>query len=456
MKAWKKLYGVLFFAMCLVPSAGLLPAALTGSGDGEGNSHEALSDLPALFSEDGSLRDTYFEELGDYFQEHFAYRDRFVTADALLMSKVFGTSAADGVIVGTDGWLYYKDSLEDYQRTNPMSDRELFNVAHSLAMMQTYLEEKGCTFAFTVAPNKNSLYGENMPYYTRVQTDNEKNIDRLQLYLTQEGVNYIDLFSAFENEEEILYHKRDSHWNNKGAAMAADQLLDTLGKEHTSFADTDYEIRTDFSGDLDEMLYPSAVTPEDEIYYTTEFQYTYLNEIESTFDTRIYTANAAASGALVMYRDSFGNAILPFLAEAYGTAYFSRGIPYQLSDVDTMLADTLIVERAERFLTEMAASPPVMPAPEAELSEDAVPLTADSVSGVTSGTWGTYTKLGGTIDSSCLDTRSRIFVKLENGTVYEAFPTTSGDGEEGFVLYLEDSQFSGSEEQIQIYITKES
>lgn len=61
-----------------------------------------------------------------------------------------------------------------------------------------------------------------------------------------------------------------------------------------------------------------------------------------------------------MYRDSFGNTLLPFFADAYANAYFSRGVPYQLSDVDTQNADTVVVERAERFLPEMAKNPPVL------------------------------------------------------------------------------------------------
>lgn len=452
MKAWKIAYSALFFAVCLVPSAGLL---LPGGAETDGTGHEALAALPSVTKADGSFNDAYFEELGDYFQEHFFRRDSFVTADAKVMGDVFGVSAADGVIRGTDGWLYYKDSLEDYQRTNPMSGRELFNVAHTLAMMQDYLKNKGCSFLFTVAPNKNSLYGENMPYYYKVQTENEKNIDRLVPYLTEEGVNYADLFSVFETRDEVLYHKRDSHWNNKGASLAADTLLDALGQLHTSFTDTDCEVRADFSGDLDEMLYPAAVTPEEEVYYTTDFQYTYLSEIESTFDTKIYTLNTAALGTLVMYRDSFGNALLPFMAEAYGTAYFSRGIPYTLDDVDTMLAGTVVVERAERFLTEMAEDPPVMPAQAALLPEGAVQLTASQTADVTVGSYGTYTKISGTIQNDALSERSKIYVTAEGEMAYEAFPTTSADGQEGFVLYLAAGTFPGDTPQVTLYITEE-
>ena len=55
-----------------------------------------------------------------------------------------------------------------------------------------------------------------------------------------------------------------------------------------------------------------------------------VEEISSNFDPRITTVNPVKEGSLVMYRDSFGNALLPYMADAYANAYFSRGIPYQL------------------------------------------------------------------------------------------------------------------------------
>ena len=384
-----------------------------------------------------------------------------MTANALVMGKGFGVSAADGVIQGTDGWLYYKDSLNDYQGVELMSGRSVFNVAHTLRLMQDYVEKNGCAFLFAAAPNKNTLYGEHMPYYDQVRTGKESNLDRLGRALKAEDVSFVDLKSVFQEQEEVLYHKRDSHWNNKGASLAADAMLDALGKLHISYTNGDYEIRKDFIGDLDKMLYPEALTPEEEIYYEKGFSWSYVEEVESNFAPRISTTGSLASGSLVMYRDSFGNALLPFLAEAYGQAYFSRGIPYQLTDLDACQADTVIVERAERFLPEMAQNPPVMEGPLAIVPKTAQILEPEELENVTCSTQGIYTKLSGTIDSEKLEETSRIYV--QNGMMaYEAFPVTNTDGTEGFVLYVENGKLpvtedgTGLAERIKIYISSEN
>lgn len=435
MKKLQVLYIAAFFAVCLVPFAGM---AVTGQKSSSEN--RTLAEFPQIKTEEG-INVQWLSDAGEYFQDHFAFRNELVTANALINGKILGTSTASGVIQGTDGWLYYKDSLEDYLGENLLEDRSLYNISHILSLMQEYLAEKNVQFAFTVAPNKNSLYDANMPYYDSCKVSDNKNLINLRKYLKNENVSYVDLYEPLAKADEILYHKRDSHWNNKGAALASDLLLEGLGKEHESYTDETYTVKTDFTGDLDEMLYPLATTPEDEIYYDRQTTFAYVGEVESNFDPRITTVNPVKTGSLVMYRDSFGNALLPFMADAYGNAYFSRGIPYQLTDVDTMAADTVVVERAERFLPEMAESAPVMPAPERTVSTGEDKADPEAVKDLEIITQGNYLKISGRIAEKYLDTESRIYVRTDGDKVYEAFPNdvTLDDGSTdcgGFTLYL--------------------
>lgn len=450
MKKGYMIYAALFFGLCLIPVLGMAVPEREQSSE-----NRKLADAPVLKDEGGWNLD-YLSDAGAYFQDHFGFRQELVTANALVQGKLFGVSAADSVIQGTDGWLYYKDSLDDYLGTNQMSGRALFNVAHSLAMMQAYVERQGADFLFTIAPNKNSLYGEHMPYYDSSRVSEEKNLVNIKPWLEREGVHYADLYEMFQGQEEILYHKRDSHWNNKGAAMAGDTLLDALGKQHLTFTEAPSERRTDFTGDLDEMLYPLALTPEEEIYYVGLDRFSYVGEVESTFDPRITTVNPSAEGSLVMYRDSFGNALLPFLANSYADAWFSRGIPYQMTDLAEHQADTVIVERAERFLPDMAKNPPQMEA-SLMLPEGTVLETTAEVSGVLAVQQGAYVKVSGVIDEAFLKEDSRICIQV-NGEAYEAFPATlelegeSRDG--GFVLYLSSDKWHPGTKEIGILVQK--
>lgn len=454
MKKGKLIYCILFFAICLCPSLGMLVTKQETSSE-----NRQLSEFPSPKTEEGKINVEWLSQAGDYFQEHFAFRNELVTGNALLHGRLLETSTADGVIQGKNGWLYYKDSLDDYLGQDLLSDRSLFNIAHMLSMTQQALEEKGVNFLFTIAPNKNSLYGDNMPYYDKLKVSDQTNRENLESWLTTEKVAYADLYQALMEEDEVLYHARDSHWNNKGAALAADVLMDALGKEHDSYEGESYTVRRDYTGDLDTMLYPLASTADDEIYYDKETTYATVEEIQSNFDPRITTVNPVKEGSLVMYRDSFGNALLPYMADAYANAYFSRGIPYQLMDVETHSADTVIIERAERFLPEMSQFPPVLTAKEISLTEDQELRGSDGAVDVKIKPQGMTAQLSGRIKEGLLDTDSRIYLKV-NGSVYEAFPMDVKVGENlddnGFCLYLPSELVAADGNDVEILIEKDN
>lgn len=454
MKKGKLIYCILFFAICLCPSLGMLVTKQETSSE-----NRQLSEFPSPKTEEGKINVEWLSQAGDYFQEHFAFRNELVTGNALLHGRLLETSTADGVIQGKNGWLYYKDSLDDYLGQDLLSDRSLFNIAHMLSMTQRALEEKGVNFLFTIAPNKNSLYGDNMPYYDKLKVSDQTNRENLESWLTTEKVAYADLYQALMEEDEVLYHARDSHWNNKGAALAADVLMDALGKDHDSYEGESYTVRRDYTGDLDTMLYPLASTADDEIYYDKETTYATVEEIQSNFDPRITTVNPVKEGSLVMYRDSFGNALLPYMADAYANAYFSRGIPYQLMDVETHSADTVIIERAERFLPEMSQFPPVLTAKEISLTEDQELQGSDGAVDVKIKPQGMTAQLSGRIKEGLLDTDSRIYLKV-NGSVYEAFPmdvkVEENLDDNGFCLYLPSELVAADGNDVEILIEKDN
>ena len=454
MKKGKLIYCILFFAICLCPSLGMLVTKQETSSE-----NRQLSEFPSPKTEEGKINVEWLSQAGDYFQEHFAFRNELVTGNALLHGRLLETSTADGVIQGKNGWLYYKDSLDDYLGQDLLSDRSLFNIAHMLSMTQQALEEKGVNFLFTIAPNKNSLYGDNMPYYDKLKVSDQTNRENLEGWLKTEKVAYADLYQALMEENEVLYHARDSHWNNKGAALAADVLMDALGKDHDSYEGESYTVRKDYTGDLDTMLYPLASTADDEIYYDKETTYATEEEIQSNFDPRITTVNPVKEGSLVMYRDSFGNALLPYMADAYANAYFSRGIPYQLMDVETHSADTVIIERAERFLPEMSQFPPVLTAKEISLTEDQELQGSDGAVDVKIKPQGMTAQLSGRIKEGLLDTDSRIYLKV-NGSVYEAFPmdvkVEENLDDNGFCLYLPSELVAADGNDVEILIEKDN
>lgn len=432
-KIWYLIYIAAVLVLVLVPFAGMSVAATN-----ETTENKELAAFPKLRT-DGIWNPRFLGELGTYFEEHFAFRQELVAANALLRGRLLGVSASDQVLVGKDGWLYYTGTLDDYLGRNQMSEKGLANAVHNIGLMQQYVEDRGSRFLITIAPNKNSVYDSYMP--SNYLRSGENNHTRLTPLLKQAGIHYADLYEIFEESDECLYLQGDSHWNNKGALLVCRKLLDGLDREYDGSAYDSWEVRKEHTGDLAEMLYSVAAKPEDNVYYDRIPIYAYVNDVEDTEEDWIETINPNGQGRLLMFRDSFGNSMLPILANEFEYGYFSRLVPYNLGNLDKYHPEYVVVERVERRLSFFAEQPPVMEGPVRVLEELRAAATDTTVSVREDGSW--YV-VEGTLDSDYTQKDSRVYVSVrpENGesVTYEAFLTSSreeeGWNDDGYQLYL--------------------
>lgn len=428
------LYIIIVFAILLVPFLGMSFWATDRTTE-----NTTLSEWPA-FVKDGKPNINYLEDMGDYFEDHFAFRLQMLTANALIWSKGFDTSTTDQVVTGKDDWLYFSGTMDDYTGRDLLSDRELKAIVHNLSLMDSYVEFCGGRLIVTAAPNKNTLYNSAMPYY--YQKGETSNLERLVPLLEEAGIEYVDLTETFQNEDEVLYFKRDSHWNNKGALLAYNAVMDAMGREHETYANVPTVTEKDHIGDIDEILYPLAAEPEENIYYSKDWGFDYVNDVTDNMDEWIETVNPDKDGTLLMYRDSFGESILPFFADEYNKAYFSRLVPYNMENLIQYQPDTVIVERVERQIDAFATEIPVMESPKVE---NIRPLEIKTDTSLKTEQNGSYLVISGTVDQKYVNEDTQIYVAVSSEdrsriSTYDAFYTltNSGDGN-GYQIYLRDT-----------------
>lgn len=456
----RKIMPLTFVALCLILC--MIPSLMTifrPSDEAIGNERQV--DPPSFTNADGSFNTGFFTQLGTYFEQHFAFRPELITADARVQANAFGTSNLDTVIVGTDGWLYYTDTLDDFLGRDTLSAREVQDIVHNLKLIRDYARSQGAAFLFTIAPNKNTLYPEHMPYYDSLSVSEVRNRDLLRAALADSDILYADLFGVLEEQDEVLYFARDSHWNNKGALFAYDTILTVLGKEHDDYSSAPIVRRKDFIGDLSRMLYPAGDDAEENYDYGAEERYSYVTDTKSVEDARIVTVNPDADGTLYLYRDSFGNALLPFFAAAFGDATFTKAFPMLLEqELDSIKPDVFIMELAERNVDWLITRPPVMPSPTLSsysLSGEGdadVPLTAEPCFYSKN-----YIRFSGELDSSLLANSDVILLAVtdpDGGTItYECFGLSAEGNKTGFIAYAPAEGYAAGAE-LTISVIKQS
>lgn len=441
MKIYRILYCIVFFLILSIPFAGMLWYK-----EPEVTENKVLAKFPSV-KEDDKWNIEYLSQLEAYLSDHFAYRQELVTANADIMSHVFSQSSEDLAIVGTDDWLYLKVTLDDYMGTGRMSERGIHNIETIIRLMQEYVEGQGKSFVFASAPNKNTLYPEHMPYYYTRSTA-PSNLSRLSACMQDSQSSYVDLVALFQSKNEVLYHTGDSHWNNKGAAMVTDAMLSEIGIAHTDFTQYSCEMRDDFEGDIDKILYPLDRHKEEEYDYTPYLTYTYIDTDDVTANI-VETMQENGNGkTLLCFRDSFGNSLLPLLAQDFDTAKFCKAVPYRLDLMYTENRDVCIVELVERNLVNLIKFAPVMSAPLRTFDAGVREYTSD-VTNYRVTEFEEYNKINGILDPAYVADESPVYIRFTSADaeyVVEAMPSDessiSGEPSDyGFAAYIGKNAF---------------
>jgi hypothetical protein len=363
-----------FLTLCALPAL-LLPffkndASLEKRGPAQ---------FPSYVTEEG-LNVQFSEQFEAWLNGALPLRAKILTAsDALRGGLMRGQTS--NVIVGKEGWLFFVSEGEDYIGRTLLTEEEVRAAAITLGLMRESVEAAGGTFVFAPVPNKSTVYAEYMP--ARDRKAEESTYDRLLAALNETGTGVCDLRAALtENKAQGLYHRRDSHWNYRGALIGANEILTSLGTEHDDHAGASFSMEKIWRGDLEKLLYPAGNGLDTQIVYDIEhddFTFTfpkdvadpaaqlenYMSDREDRDDLFTTRNLANANGAvLYMQRDSFGRALLPYMIDAYETATFKRGDTPNLLTVPA--GADYVYEIAERNLPRLIASAPLMYAPQRE------------------------------------------------------------------------------------------
>jgi hypothetical protein len=363
-----------FYVLCTLIVLAIPVIAIPWAPEDESAELQTRAAWPGLFDEDGSFNIEFLSEAGDWLDDHFAFRQQMIAANAKVQQTVFGTSAVDQVVVGTDDWLYYAATLPDYERIVDFTEQTYRNMAKNLSLAQEYVEANGAEFLCVVAPDKSNAAGQNMPYYL-VEGSGPSVAEQVTNAFSSAGVRTVSLLDRLEGHPE-WYFKTDSHWNTQGALQAYYAMNEAAGVTAIDYSDVAVTYNTDFVGDIEAMLYPVGRQTESEAIYEGSDSFTWT-EGEDVADSIIGTEStrADANGSLYMYRDSFANSLIPFYATQFKTSVFSKYVPYDLTQAVQSGATLVVVERAERHASLFASDPAIMPA-----------LTRDAPSSVTPST----------------------------------------------------------------------
>ena len=444
-KALLILFVAAFTLLCILPTAAMLLGY-----EGENYENRPLARMPKLFDRNG-LNLSFPEGFDDYFQDHFGFREEMVTAFHSVTETALKDTLNDDVIIGKNDFLFFSETINDYLGTNRLTDFDIERIAVVLRMQQDYITSQGMDFAFTLAPNKSTIYPEYMPDYLS-PTGEQSNRERLEEALVRHGVNCIpladELISA--KDQGLLYHYHDTHWNERGAQIGYRAIMEAIlpDAEYARYEGLTPATRNDHAGDLHYFLFPSEEGRMEAPDYGIAFEYT-RDAAAPGRTTTIGTTSDANDYRLLLYRDSFGDAILPYLSTNLGRVLYDSEFPYNYSALAEERPNGVVIELVERNIPNLLTQAPFLPAWETSLNGSVTgTLNAEAITVSRNGS----TVVCGVFEASAYAPASmRILLKTPNGC-YEAFPILEKEAQHliedtdsicGFSLVLPDD-FTGS------------
>ena len=210
--------------------------------------NRALAELPA--PSDGW---SFFPDFTTWAVDHLPLRQQAVEAYAAGSETVFGEPPSYGttdqgplggapggertdseatefpqVIQGEDGWLYLGADVSN------MCDptRDIDETFDRLDRLARAVEDSGRRFVLTIAPDKSTIYPDNLPdTYLGEECASERRDAFWEVLRSSPPDWYVDLREPLEEQQEEsgpIYRPTDTHWAPRGAAVFAYELARAL------------------------------------------------------------------------------------------------------------------------------------------------------------------------------------------------------------------------------------
>ena len=317
-------------------------------------------------------------QFDSFVADHFGFRSDLVRFYNLIHVKL-GTSTVKKVLVGKNNWLFLEQTkLADSNRgAYPFKADRLAALVASFEKRQKYLERLGKYFIVFPTPDKNSLFPEFLPDSVKI-IGPSRFVQFRDAALAADflSVDTLPALKAAKKAGEDIYFQTDSHWNCRGAWFAYLALMKTLrnagytGGKILDESEVDFirpenprgsdivRLLLNLEGYIHEPLgYVCRIKSQAEITASRpsdglKFEYVYAAPPRNE-QRRYKHAQPRDNSRVFIYRDSYANALLPFLIHTFDELIYTSPeimMGFDPADVELHNPDLVIYQFVERGL----------------------------------------------------------------------------------------------------------
>lgn len=288
------------------------------------NEKRSLAEIPELTA-DSVFNGRFESGFETYISDHFPFRETFAAADAYY-ALYTGRNGSNGIYKGKDGYLFSEP---------PGHDKNI--IAGNIEALRNFAESTKIMSTLMLIPSGGYIMSDKLPANHLEYRDGETLAEiRSEV---ESGIRWVDIETKFLNAKESgqIYYKTDHHYTTYGAYLAYEAFCEEHGLE--PFKDYTIERYSGFYGtaysssalwnepgeEFEVWRYPSNASVEiDGRVYDSLWFDEHLNEPDKypvflngnqPFE-RIINPDAEG-GKILILKDSYAHAMVPFLAQHY-------------------------------------------------------------------------------------------------------------------------------------------
>lgn len=323
---------------------------------------------PPIYDADRGGLAQYQRGLEDYLDDHLAFRDFLISLHARIKVGWLGASPSPKLIVGKQGWFFFNDetAVAQYRGIARFDTMQLETWRQVLEQRRDWLAARGIAFMLVLVPNKHQIYPEYMPdRLPRIAVEEQH--AQLARYLAEHStVQLVDLMPALleAKRNQRVYHRTDTHWNDVGAYLAYQKILDALALALPHYAEVLRPVKVKLNRYTDrgigltsmvglsdvfheEILQLERIAPQSQILMHNKQQYARREREQKPL---AHGVPGAALPRAVVFRDSYANALIPYLSENFRRVLYVWTRDVEASFVEREKPDIVIQQIAGRLL----------------------------------------------------------------------------------------------------------
>lgn len=341
---------VLFIAMITLPQI-VFWMTKDETSDVSSTENRKLNEKPEL---EFTTITEYPKNFDDYYNDHLPFRTELRNLYASLNYNIFNTTIDNNVIIGKNGWLFYRgnNTIEQLQGTMEYTTKEKNYILTNLQMNFDRLKEKNIEMYVLVLPNKENVYREYLPSSIQIKKEISMTEELIKYVKDNSNINIIypkeELLKAKEKYQ--VYRKYDTHWNKIGSFIGTIALqkaiepnfsYDINSIEIKRIEETDFRDLANFAS-LDEKISENIVKVDN---FYPEIKFT-LNKNDQYEE---YVSNSENDKKILFIGDSFREDMKEYFSKLYKRVIYLHTDKYTESLIYEIKPDIVIIESVERY-----------------------------------------------------------------------------------------------------------